>query len=72
MRRTIAETRRYPDDAEELLQTENTAVDLFNAKIERYPKHLGRPVLWAGASALYGVREYPEEDVGQIILAPWL
>ena len=44
--RTIAETRRYLDDADELLRTESTAVDFFNAKIERYPNHLGRTVLW--------------------------
>jgi glyoxylase-like metal-dependent hydrolase (beta-lactamase superfamily II) len=70
--RTIAETRQYLDDADELLQTESTAVDFFNAKIERYPDHLGRTVLWAGASALYGVREHPDADVGQIILTSWL
>jgi glyoxylase-like metal-dependent hydrolase (beta-lactamase superfamily II) len=70
--RTIAETRQYLDDAEELLRTENTAVDFFNAKLERYPNHLGRTVLWAGASTLYGVREHPEEDIGQIILSSWL
>ena len=69
--RTIAETRQYLDDAEELLRTEKTAVDFFNAKIERYPNHLGRTVLWAGAGALYGVREHPEEDVGKIVLSAW-
>jgi glyoxylase-like metal-dependent hydrolase (beta-lactamase superfamily II) len=70
--RTIAETRQYLDDADELLRTESTAVGFFNAKIERYPDHLGRTVLWAGASALYGVREHPGEDVAQIIGAGWL
>jgi glyoxylase-like metal-dependent hydrolase (beta-lactamase superfamily II) len=70
--RTIAETRQYLDDADELLQSESTAVDFFNAKIDRYPNHLGRTVLWAGASALYGVREHPEQDIGQIILTAWL
>ena len=70
--RTIAETRRYLDDADELLRTENTAVAFFNAKIERYPNHLARTVLWAGASAIYGVREHPDEDVGQILVAGWL
>jgi glyoxylase-like metal-dependent hydrolase (beta-lactamase superfamily II) len=70
--RTIAETRQYLDDADELLQSQSTAVDFFNAKIERYPNHLGRTVLWAGAGALYGVREHPEEDIGQIILTAWL
>jgi glyoxylase-like metal-dependent hydrolase (beta-lactamase superfamily II) len=70
--RTIAETRQYLDDAEELLQTEKTAVDFFNAKIERYPNHLGRTVLWAGVQTLYGYREHPEEDIRQIILNSWL
>jgi hypothetical protein len=40
--------------------------------IERYPNHLARTVLWAGASALYGVRENPTDDVVQIIVAGWL
>src|SRR5262249_52149908 len=44
--RTIAETRQYLDDAEDLLRTENTAEGFFSAKIERYPGHLGRLVLW--------------------------
>jgi glyoxylase-like metal-dependent hydrolase (beta-lactamase superfamily II) len=70
--RTIAETRQYLEDAEELLRTENTAVGFFNAKIERYPNHLGRFVLWAGASVLYGLREHPDEDAAQIILGSWL
>jgi glyoxylase-like metal-dependent hydrolase (beta-lactamase superfamily II) len=68
---TIAETRRYLDDADELLLTEDTAVDFFNAKIERYPNHLGRTVLWAGARGLYGLRERPEEDPAQTILEAW-
>jgi glyoxylase-like metal-dependent hydrolase (beta-lactamase superfamily II) len=70
--RTIAETRQYLDDADELLQTEDTAVEFFNAMIERYPNHLARTVLWAGASAVYGVREHPDEDVTQILVAGWL
>jgi glyoxylase-like metal-dependent hydrolase (beta-lactamase superfamily II) len=70
--RTIAETRQYLDDAEELLRTETTAVDFFNAKIERYPNHLGRTVLWAGTSVLYGVRDDPEGDIQQIVLKAWL
>jgi glyoxylase-like metal-dependent hydrolase (beta-lactamase superfamily II) len=70
--RTIAETRQYLDDAEELLRTEGTAVDFFNAKIERYPNHLGRFVLWVGASVVYGVREHPDQDVRQIIVTAWL
>jgi glyoxylase-like metal-dependent hydrolase (beta-lactamase superfamily II) len=70
--RTIAETRQYLDDAEALLGTENTAVDFFNAKLERYPNHLGRTVMWIGASVVYGVREHPDEDVRRIIVAAWL
>jgi glyoxylase-like metal-dependent hydrolase (beta-lactamase superfamily II) len=70
--RTIAETRRYLDAAEELLRTEKTAIDFFNAEIERYPNHLGRSVLWAGVRTLYGVREHPEEDIRHIIVNSWL
>jgi hypothetical protein len=67
--RTIAETRQYLDDADELLKSERTAVDFFLAKIESYPSHLGRFVLWAGASALYGVREHTGEDLGKALLS---
>jgi glyoxylase-like metal-dependent hydrolase (beta-lactamase superfamily II) len=70
--RTIAETRQYLDDAEELLRTETTAVDFFNAKIARYPDHIGRTVLWAGASGIYGVREHPDGNVAAIIGAGFL
>jgi glyoxylase-like metal-dependent hydrolase (beta-lactamase superfamily II) len=70
--RQIAETREYLDDAEELLRTEQTAVGFFNAKLERYPDHLGRTVLWVGASATYGVREHPEEDAAKLVLSSWL
>ena len=71
-KRTIAETRHYLDDAEELLRIENTATGFFTAKIARYPDHLGRMVLWVSARALYGVREHPEGNVAQIILSSWL
>jgi len=50
-------------------------VGFFNAKVERYPNHLARTVLWAGASALYGVREHPGENaehLAQILVAGWL
>jgi glyoxylase-like metal-dependent hydrolase (beta-lactamase superfamily II) len=70
--RTIAETRHYLDDAEKLLRTENTALDFFNAKVERYPNHLGRTILWIGASVIYGVREHPDQDIRQITVAAWL
>jgi glyoxylase-like metal-dependent hydrolase (beta-lactamase superfamily II) len=71
-RRTITQTRQYLDDADELLATENTAVGFFNAKIERYPEHLGRYVLWVSARALYGVREHPGGNAAQITAASWL
>jgi len=70
--RTIAETRQYLDDADELLRTEDTAVGYFNAKIARYPDHLGRLILWVTARALYGIREHPGEDPRKIILTSWL
>jgi glyoxylase-like metal-dependent hydrolase (beta-lactamase superfamily II) len=70
--RTIAETRQYLDAAEELLRTQHTAVDFFNAMIARYPNHIARTVLWATAGGLYGVREHPDEDVGEILFGAWL
>ena len=70
--RTIAETRQYLDDADELLRTQRTAGDFFTAEIERYPDHLGRMVLWVSAKVLYGVREHPGEDIGKIVVASWL
>jgi glyoxylase-like metal-dependent hydrolase (beta-lactamase superfamily II) len=69
---TIADTREYLDSAEELLRTENTALDYFNAMVERYPDRLGRTVLWATAQAVYGIREHPEEDPAQSIAGSWL
>lgn len=70
--RAIASTREYLDDADELLRTAKTAVDFFDAEVERYPDHLGRTVLWAGTRAIYGVREHPGEDVARITAASWL
>jgi glyoxylase-like metal-dependent hydrolase (beta-lactamase superfamily II) len=71
-KRTIEQTRQYLDDADELLRTENTDIGYFNAKIERYPDYLGQLILWVTARALYGIREHPGENPGQIILASWL
>jgi glyoxylase-like metal-dependent hydrolase (beta-lactamase superfamily II) len=70
--RTIAQTRQYLDDAEELLKSENNAMGFFNAKIERYPDHLGRYVLWVSARTLYGAREHPDEAIARIALSSWL
>ncbi len=71
-KRTIEQTRHYLDDAEELLRTETTATGFFNAKIARYPDHLGRMVLWVSARALYGVREHPGDNPARITLSSWL
>jgi glyoxylase-like metal-dependent hydrolase (beta-lactamase superfamily II) len=70
--RQIAETRQYLDDAEQLLQTETTAVGFFNAKVERYPDNLGRFVLWAGTRGLYETRDAAGADVPRILLGSWL
>ena len=70
--RTIAETRQYLDDADDLLRTEGTATGFFNAKIERYPEHLGRMILWVSARAIYGVRDNPGGNIAQIVLSSWL
>jgi glyoxylase-like metal-dependent hydrolase (beta-lactamase superfamily II) len=69
--RTIAQTRQYLDDAEELAQSAATAVEFFNSKIDRYPDFLGRTVLWVGASVMYGLREHPDE-VPRVILSSWV
>jgi glyoxylase-like metal-dependent hydrolase (beta-lactamase superfamily II) len=71
-KRTIEQTRQYLDDADELLRTETTDVGYFNAKIERYPDHLGQLILWVTARALYGVREHPGENPAKITLSSWL
>ena len=51
---------------------QDTAAGFFNAKIARYPDHLGRMILWVSARARYGVRERPGENPAQLILASWL
>lgn len=70
--RTIAETREYLDVAEEVLDTEKSAVDFFTAMVDRNPDRIGRTVLWSTAQAVYGVREHPGEDVSQFLAAGWL
>jgi glyoxylase-like metal-dependent hydrolase (beta-lactamase superfamily II) len=71
-KRTIEQTRQYLADAEELMRTEDSALGYFTAKIERYPDHLGRLILWVTARALYGIREHPGDDPRKTILASWL
>lgn len=51
--RTVAETRRYLDSAEELLKKHDTPLDFFNAMLERFPERLNAGALWGGATALY-------------------
>ena len=70
--RLIAETREYLDVAEELFNTQQTAVGYFNAMVDRYPDRLGRTVLWATAQAVFGIREHPGEDPVQFIAGGWL
>jgi hypothetical protein len=70
--RLIRATRRYLDDADELLKTEPTAREFFDAMIARYPSYLARTVLWAGACALYDARERPRDDIRDIVLSGWL
>lgn len=51
--RTIAETRRYLDAATELLSEHDTALDFFNAMLERFPDRLNAGALWGSTTALY-------------------
>jgi glyoxylase-like metal-dependent hydrolase (beta-lactamase superfamily II) len=70
--RTVAWTRQYLDEAEDLLRTETTAVGFFDAMVARHPEYLARTVLWVTASALFGARQNPGADIGQILVAAWL
>lgn len=51
--RTIAGTRRYLDDVDELLPTCASARDFFHAMVDRHPARLNPGALWSGALALY-------------------
>lgn len=70
--RTIAETREYLDVAEELFRTAKSALEYYNAMVDRYPERLGRSVLWATAQAVFGMRERPGEDPIPFIIDGWL
>ena len=50
--RAISETRNYLDSADELLAQPTTAVDFFNAMLERFPDRINPSALWLGAAAL--------------------
>ncbi len=67
--RTIAQTRRYLDDADLLLKENSTALDFFNAMLARYPeRRLGAAVLWVGTKSLYANTGDPVQDA----LAGWV
>ncbi|MFJ3307403.1 MBL fold metallo-hydrolase [Streptomyces sp. NPDC086549] len=68
--RLIAETRRYLDDAEAALATQETPVAFFHAMLERYPERLGATVLWVSSRGLYPARE--GGDPWQNLVAAWL
>jgi glyoxylase-like metal-dependent hydrolase (beta-lactamase superfamily II) len=51
--RQILGTRRYLDDAEELLKAEPTARGFYEGMAQRYPDHLNRSSLWGSGQALY-------------------
>jgi len=51
--RGLSQTREYLDSADELLSQHTTALDFFNAMLERYPDRLNPGALWIGATALY-------------------
>ena len=51
--RTISETRRYLDSADEMLSQHSTALGFFNAMLERHPDRLNPGALWISANGLY-------------------
>lgn len=51
--RAIAQTREYLDAADELLEKNATALDFFNAMLDRFPTRLNPGAIWGGAVALY-------------------
>ena len=52
-RRTIRETREYLTTAATMLAEQTTALDFFNAMLQRFPDRLNPGALWGGATALY-------------------
>jgi glyoxylase-like metal-dependent hydrolase (beta-lactamase superfamily II) len=51
--RTIRETREYLAVADELRGRHESALDFFNAMLDRFPTRLNAGALWGGATALY-------------------
>jgi len=69
--RIMVGTRQYLDDADDLLLKHETAHDFFNAMLERYPnRRLGATILWAGAQALYAIRD--GQDAISAVVGGWL
>jgi glyoxylase-like metal-dependent hydrolase (beta-lactamase superfamily II) len=61
--RTIAQTRQYLNDADQLLNENGTALGFFNAMLARYPeRRLGAAVLWVGTNSLYANTGDPVQD----------
>ena len=50
----IEETRRYLQDFNAAAQRSDTAQDLYEAMIERYPDRFNRAVVWHSAHAVKG------------------
>jgi hypothetical protein len=50
--KTIDETRRYPEDADRLIDISHTALEFYNGMMELYPDRLNPSTLW------FGVRKY--------------
>jgi glyoxylase-like metal-dependent hydrolase (beta-lactamase superfamily II) len=68
--RLIADTRRYLDDADTFLASQDNPIDFFTAMITRHPdRHLGATVLWVGARALYLAREGGDPQLN--LVAAW-
>jgi glyoxylase-like metal-dependent hydrolase (beta-lactamase superfamily II) len=51
--RAITQTREYLDAADELLEKNATALEFFNAMLDRFPARLNPGAIWGGAVALY-------------------
>ena len=69
--RVIAFSRQYLADGEAALAKYATATEFFHAMVESHPDlPYGRALLWAGAKALYALRE-PDADPVAASVAAW-
>ncbi|MGW5432441.1 MBL fold metallo-hydrolase [Streptomyces sp. NPDC004059] len=70
--RVFTETRAYLNAADELLEKHDTALDFFNAMLERFPnRRLGALTLWSSSQALCNSREHLE-DTRRHVLEGWV